>query len=112
MTTATVTAVDTVAGIRTLAVAGEIDLANAAEVEERILGHTSNDLLGVVLDLDGVEYLDSTGLRLLFALSARLEISQITLELVVAVGSPIRRALEITGMGEVVPLRPPAAAAP
>lgn len=109
MTLATVTPVGTDGGVRTLAVTGEIDLANAAEVEDRILDHTSNELTGIVLDLDGLDYLDSTGLRLLFTLAARLEISQITLEVVVAPGSTVRRALEITGMAAVVPLRPPAA---
>lgn len=109
MTVATVTPLGTADGVRTLAVTGEIDLANAAEVEDGILDHTSNDLAGVVLDLDGLDYLDSTGLRLLFTLAARLEISQITLEVVVAPGSPVRRALEVTGMEAVVPLRPRAA---
>lgn len=107
MTTATVTPLGTVDGVCTLAVTGEVDLANAAEVEDRILDHTANDLVGVVLDLGGLDYLDSTGLRLLFALAARLEISQIGLELVVAPGSPVRRALELTGMALVVPLRSP-----
>lgn len=107
MTVATVTSLGTDGGVRTLAVTGEIDLANATEVEDRILDHTSNDLTGIVLDLDGLDYLDSTGLRLLFTLAARLEISQIALEVVVAPGSTVRRALEVTGMAAVVPLRPP-----
>jgi anti-anti-sigma factor len=107
VTTATVTPLGTVDGVCTLAVAGEVDLANAAEVEDRILDHTANDLVGVVLDLDGLDYLDSTGLRLLFTLAARLEISQIDLELVVTPGSPVRRALEITGLSRMVSLRPP-----
>lgn len=107
MTTAEVFVTGTVERVRTLAVTGEIDLSNVAAVEDRILDATSNDLLGLVLDLTGVEYLDSTGLKLLFTLAVRLEISQITLELVVAPGSSVQRVLELSGVGESVPMRTP-----
>ncbi len=96
-------------GIRTVALSGEIDLSNAVGVEDRILDVTTNDLLGLVLDLTGVTYLDSTGLKLLFTLATRLEISQIELELVVADDSPVRRVLDLSGVGMSVPVRAPRA---
>jgi anti-anti-sigma factor len=96
-------------GIRTVAVTGEIDLSNADGVEDCILDLISNDLVGIVLDLTGVTYLDSTGLKLLFTLATRLDISQIELALVVADDSPVRRVLELSGVGESVPLRAPQA---
>jgi anti-anti-sigma factor len=105
VTTADVVVAGTAERVRTLAVTGEVDLSNVAGVEDRILDATSNDLLGLVLDLTGVDYLDSTGLKLLFTLAVRLEISQITLELIVAPGSSVQRVLEMTGVGESVSVR-------
>jgi anti-anti-sigma factor len=89
-----------------LAVSGEVDLSNAAEVEGEILDRTSNTLTDVTLDLSAVTYLDSAGLRVLFTLATRLLISQISLVLVVPLDSPVRRALELGGMDTVAEVRP------
>lgn len=48
-----------------LALVGELDLATAPTVEER-LGQLREQQLSVVLDLSAVEFIDSTGIRLLF----------------------------------------------
>jgi anti-anti-sigma factor len=87
-------------------VAGEIDLANATDVEKRILEAISNQLTDVTVDLRDVEYIDSAGLRVLFTLATRLATLQIGLVLLVAPESPIRRVLEVSGVTAAIPVRP------
>ncbi|HKA85482.1 MAG TPA: STAS domain-containing protein [Acidimicrobiales bacterium] len=106
MTTARVDVASEGGGVR-IAIAGEVDLANAAIVEEQIVAAITNQVTGVSVDLGGVDYIDSAGLRIFFALGPRLAGLQITLELVAPVGSPSRRLLEVSGLPSLVTLQPP-----
>jgi stage II sporulation protein AA (anti-sigma F factor antagonist) len=94
-------------GFVRIAVAGEIDLANVAAVEEQIVAAITNQVLRVSVDLGEVDYLDSAGLRIFFSLARRLRELQIALELVAPVGSPSRRVIEVSGLASLVPLQPP-----
>jgi anti-sigma B factor antagonist len=89
-----------------IAVGGEIDLANAATVEQQILDAISNQLAHVTLDLHGLTYIDSAGLRVLFTLGTRLQTLQIASELIVPPESPIRKLVELTGLAATIPVRP------
>jgi stage II sporulation protein AA (anti-sigma F factor antagonist) len=84
---------------------GEVDLENAFTVEERLREVITNRVESVTLDLGGLDYLASAGLRVLFGLANRLELLQIALDVVVPVGSPARKAAELSGLGAVVTLR-------
>jgi anti-anti-sigma factor len=88
-----------------IAVSGEIDLSNAAVVERQILDAIPNRLDEVVLDLSGLEYIDSAGLRLLFTLGMRLTTLQIAVVLIVPTDSPVRRMIEIAGVAEAMSVR-------
>jgi anti-sigma B factor antagonist len=88
-----------------IAIDGEIDLANATVVEYQILDAISNQDTEVVLDLHGLTYIDSAGLRVLFTLGTRLETLQIALEIVVPTKSPIRKMIEISGIAAAIPVR-------
>jgi anti-anti-sigma factor len=105
VTEATVT-VHTDATTVRIAIAGELDLGNAATVEEQIFSAVRNHATSVVVDLTDLRYLDSSGLRILFLLAGRLELLQISLELVAPHRSPARRVVELSGLGSLVPLRP------
>ncbi|MGI8616370.1 MAG: STAS domain-containing protein, partial [Actinomycetota bacterium] len=59
---------DIVIGVLT----GEVDLSNATELEGLITEAVPNNVVGVVLDLSGVTYIDSAGVRLLLSLAGRL----------------------------------------
>jgi anti-anti-sigma factor len=98
MTDATVQADHDVEGGIRITVTGEIDMENAARVEQQILDAISNQLTNVVLDLGGLDYIDSAGLRVLFTLGTRLNTLQIALELVVPPESPIRRVIDLCGL--------------
>lgn len=95
------------AGRVRIAVVGEIDLANAAAVEEQIVAAITNQVTCVSVDLGEVDYIDSAGLRVFFSLAPRLADLQIALELVAPLGSPSRRVVEVSGLASLVPLRPP-----
>jgi anti-anti-sigma factor len=88
-----------------ITVAGEIDLANSAAVERQILDAIPNQLDEVVLDLSGLDYIDSAGLRLLFTLGMRLGTLQIGVVLVVPEDSPVRRMIDIAGVAEAMSVR-------
>jgi anti-anti-sigma factor len=83
---------------------GEIDLENALEVEEQLTAAITNETSAVTLDLADLAYLDSAGLRVLFALAARLEVLQILLRVHVPQGSPARRVLQLSGFEGVAAL--------
>jgi len=78
-------------------ITGEIDLDNAETVEEQLAAAIPNATRTVVLELGDLQYLDSAGLRVLFALAARLEVLQISLRVEVPPGTPARRVLQLSG---------------
>lgn len=86
MTTARVETNDE-GGSMHIALSGEIDLANAATVEE-IRAAVSDQPTTVSVDLTHLTYVDSAGIRILFALASRLQALRIMLELVVPLDSP------------------------
>jgi anti-anti-sigma factor len=83
---------------------GEVDLANARSVKEKLLDAVPNTASGLVLDLSATHHLDSSGVRLIFELDERLDHRRQKLELVVPEESLLKGVLEITGVHRVVPM--------
>ena len=54
-------------GVVTLAVSGEIDLATAPLMDEQLVAAEAMDAPIVIVDLDQVSFMDSTGLQVLLA---------------------------------------------
>ena len=104
MTDATVTVDHDSTESAYIRIAGEIDMDNASQVQHQVFRAIGNQHTGVTLDLSGVEYLDSAGLRVLFTLGNRLGILQITLRLVVPEVSPVRRVIDLSGMATTIPV--------
>jgi anti-sigma B factor antagonist len=71
---------------------GEIDLANAPEIGREIVVHTSG-ARAVLIDLTGVSFLDSAGVRLLDALIGDLDALGTPIRLVVGESGPARSTL-------------------
>lgn len=80
-----------------VSIAGEIDIDNADDVEQQMLHAIDNRMTGVRLDLTYLDYMDSSGLRILFNLASRLKVLQIDLDVVAPPGTPTRRVLELAG---------------
>ncbi len=91
-------------GVVIARVSGEVDLSNAASVTDRLIEATPNSATALVLDLSGTQYLDSSGVRMLFELAQRLRNRGQELELVVPDDSNVRRVLLLTEVERVVPL--------
>ncbi len=89
-----------------IALSGEIDLANAAAVEDQIREAVSHQPTTVSVDLTDLTYMDSAGIRVLFALASRLQALRIVLELIVPLDSPTRRLIELSGFESLAALRP------
>jgi anti-anti-sigma factor len=103
MTTASVIVHPDDSGV-VIVIRGEIDLDNAATVEEHLTAAITNRTTSVALELGEVEYIDSAGLRVLFALAARLEVLQIAFRVTAPPGSLTRRVLELSGFEAVAEL--------
>ncbi|MEJ7798163.1 MAG: STAS domain-containing protein [Solirubrobacteraceae bacterium] len=50
---------------------GELDIAGAPRLEEELLGVESTNAASIVVDLRGLEFIDSTGIRLLLMSAER-----------------------------------------
>lgn len=83
-------------GVPIVALEGEIDLANVPELQHKILQHVPNTALGLVLDLSGATYMDSSGVHLLVDLAERLWSRRQRLAVVVAAASFVRRVIELS----------------
>ena len=91
-------------GITIATVDGEIDLSNAAELEMAISHAVGNEALGLVVDLVGVDYLDSSGVTLLFNLARRLSRRQQEFVVVVPGEAHVREILSLSGATEALAL--------
>jgi anti-sigma B factor antagonist len=82
-----------------LSLDGELDMANAPLLQRAIESPDLKDTKTVVLDLQGLTFLDSTGLRII--LSAREQCWRRGQEFAVTPGSQqVQRLLSVTGVGE------------
>ncbi len=84
-------------GALVLTAVGEIDLATAPDLQQRLM--TAVAAGSSVLDLEKVSFIDSTGLRVLISAHEAAEASGSRFNLVVAEG-PVTRLLRITGVDE------------
>jgi anti-anti-sigma factor len=84
---------------------GEIDLSNAEQLGLQVAEAAPHDARGVVLDLGAVEYIDSYGIFVIHGLRQRLEENQQKLVLVVPTEGLIRRAIDLMGLAEAIPVR-------
>jgi anti-sigma B factor antagonist len=83
---------------------GEMDLAVIGEVDREMQRAEATDAERIVLDLDGLEFMDASGIRLLLELNERSQSNGGRLR-ITGIGAPqVRRVLELTGVDELLPL--------
>jgi anti-sigma B factor antagonist len=86
---------------------GDVDLATAGAIRRQIDELTSAGFRRIVLDLGGVTFLDSTGIRLVIDLATRARTEGWALAIVE--GSPdVQQVFRITGLLERLPFVPAA----
>jgi len=83
---------------------GEVDASNAAALGRHIVAAVPNTARGLVLELSEVEYIDSSGIRMLFVLHGQLEQRGQRLRAVVPDPTPIKHVLDTLGVGTLIPL--------
>ena len=77
---------------------GEIDLSNAEGIRRAIGRAIPNDALRLILDLNGVDFLDSAGIQLMYQLRQDLQARGQMLQLAIASTSSTRDALRLAGV--------------
>ena len=88
-----------------VAVSGELDIASVEQLERVLLDVEQADGEPIVLDLTGLDFIDSTGLRLVLDANARCGGPNGRLAIA---GSPaVERLLDIVGLRERLPLITP-----
>jgi anti-sigma B factor antagonist len=92
--------VETLHGIPVVAVSGEIDVATAPTLRDRLQAQVAEGHSTIVVDLLGVSFLDSTALGVLVGCLKRCREEGGDLRLV-AVEPRIIKVFEITGLNEV-----------
>jgi anti-sigma B factor antagonist len=86
-------------GARCLALRGELDVAAVPQLEQALDAAIADSTGAFLVDLCELEFLDSSGIRVLLRARALLGREDRTLALVCPPG-PVRRPLELTGVAD------------
>ena len=84
-------------------VSGEIDMATAPRLRQHVLTVTARELDGLVLDLDRVDFIDSTGLGVIVGAAKRMRMNEGLLRIVCA-QPHLNELFELTRLNEVFDL--------
>jgi anti-sigma B factor antagonist len=87
-------------GFTVIAVSGEIDVYTAPKLREKLISLADGGSYQLIVDLDGVDFLDSTGLGVLVGGLKRVRAQDGWIDLVCTQGR-ILRIFKITGLNKV-----------
>jgi anti-anti-sigma factor len=90
---------------------GELDIAVAEAVGSRIAAAVPSSAQGVVVDMSGLDFMDSSGVSMLFGLARQVGRHRQALHVVAPDGRPVARVLEIVEFGRAAPVHREVAAA-
>jgi anti-anti-sigma factor len=85
-----------------IALAGELDLDGAQRVSQELQRAATADARRIVLDLSNLQFIDSSGVRLIVEANARSRIDGAKLALIRGPRS-VQRVFEVTGFAERLP---------
>jgi anti-anti-sigma factor len=86
--------------------AGELDISVAELTGRRIADAVPSSARGVVVDMTGLDFMDSSGVSMLFALARQVGSHRQQLRVVAPAGRPVARVLEIVEFGRAAPVHP------
>ena len=84
---------------------GDVDLTNTALIAGDVLQAVPRGVLGVVIDLTHVRYIDSAGVQMIFELIREHAVRRQGIAFALPEGSPIGRLITITNLNEVAMFR-------
>ena len=82
---------------------GRIDGVNARDFEEAMKAAISSDDSAVVMDLEGLSYISSAGLRVILLIAKTLRKRDAEF-LLCSLSDPIREVFEISGFDKIIPV--------
>ena len=96
--------VEQAAGSFVIAAQGELDLANRDAFADAITTAQKESATSLVLDLRGLTFMDSSGLRLLIDAWNEANLTERTLTILVRKDGLVRRVLEVSGCDGILPV--------
>jgi anti-anti-sigma factor len=91
-------------GVIVVAPTGELDMSNGDVLEQAIQEARRNGVGNLIIDLRGLSFMDSSGLRLLLDAWNESKLADRRLSIVVAKTGLVRRVLEVSGCDVVLPV--------
>ncbi len=85
-------------------VSGELDIAGAPGTGDSIAEAVPTSARGLVVDFSELEFIDSSGVAMLFNLARRLDGRRQELRVVAPPGRPVERVLEIVEFDRAAPI--------
>lgn len=101
--TVSVERVSSADGVVTLRISGQLDVETGPELDRHLADAADESGNRIVLEVDGVDFMDSSGIAVL--LSAASRGSQVELH---NPTTAVRRVIDITGLAQVLRMRPDA----
>ena len=83
---------------------GELDISVAEKTGREIAHAVPNSALGVVVDMSELEFMDSSGVSMLFSLARQVGSHRQQLRVVAPPGRPVSRVLQIVEFGRAAPV--------
>jgi anti-anti-sigma factor len=83
---------------------GELDISTAPTLKAKLQKALDGEASEVTLDLGGLSFLDSTGLRLLALASAHSKATAKSFRILRGKSQPVIRTLEVTGLDHSLPV--------
>ena len=97
-------------GVLVVAPRGRLDTTTSPDLEKRLQGHVDAGVRQLVLDLSGIEYISSAGLRVLLLVAKKLRAAGGEVVLC-ALGPAVRQVFELAGFLSIFPIEPSRTAA-
>jgi anti-anti-sigma factor len=83
---------------------GELDISVAEATGRKIADSVPSSARGVVIDMSGLEFMDSSGVSMLFALARQVGSHRQQLRVVAPPGRPVARVLQIVEFDRAAPV--------
>jgi len=84
---------------------GELDISAAERTGKRIAEAVPSSARGLVVDMSELEFMDSSGVSMLFSLARQVGSHRQQLRVVAPPGRPVSRVLQIVEFGRAAPVR-------